>query len=80
MQFYDFKHDVFQNAIIADIKDGTLSPAALDRAVSSVLRVKFELGLFDHPTVDPNLDAQGTAEPGAFGAIARIGASNRCAC
>jgi beta-glucosidase len=63
MQFYDFKHDVFQNAIIADIKDGTLSPAALDRAVSSVLRVKFELGLFDHPTVDPNLDAKVRRSP-----------------
>jgi beta-glucosidase len=55
MQFYDFDHDVFQKAIVSGIQDGTLSPAALDRAVSGVLRVKFLLGLFDHPAVDPEL-------------------------
>ena len=58
MQFYDFEHDVFQGAIVEGIHDGTLSPSALDRAVSSVLRVKFALGLFDRPTVDPTLDAK----------------------
>ncbi|HEY1902026.1 MAG TPA: glycoside hydrolase family 3 N-terminal domain-containing protein [Terracidiphilus sp.] len=57
MQFYDFDHATFQNAIIDGIHDGSLSPAALDRAVSDVLRVKFELGLFDHPLVDPSLNA-----------------------
>jgi beta-glucosidase len=55
MQFYDFDHDVFQNALISCVKEGSLSEADLDRAVSSVLRVKFALGLFDHPFVDPNL-------------------------
>jgi beta-glucosidase len=58
MQFYDFDHATFQNAIIAGTKDGTLSPVALDRAVSSVLRVKFALGLFDHPMSDTALFAQ----------------------
>jgi beta-glucosidase len=58
MQFYDFDHDVFQGAIISGMHDGKLSAAALDRAVSAVLRVKFELGLFDRPTVDPSLDAK----------------------
>ena len=56
MQFYDFHHDVFQNAIIDAVHDGQLSQSAVDRAVSDVLRVKFMLGLFDHPLVDPNLD------------------------
>jgi beta-glucosidase len=55
MQFYDFEHDVFQNAILAGAKDHTLSMDALDRAVSSVLRAKFGLGLFDHPYTDPAL-------------------------
>lgn len=55
MQFYDFDHKVFQDAIAAGIKDGTLSEVALDRAVSDVLRVKFELGLFDHPLTNPAL-------------------------
>jgi len=55
MQFYDFDHDVFQRAIASGIADRTLSPQALDRAVSDVLRAKFELGLFDHPYTDPSL-------------------------
>ena len=56
MQFYDFNHATFQNAIIAGIKDGQVSQATLDAAVSRILRVKFLLGLFDHPFVDENLD------------------------
>ncbi len=58
MQFYDFPHDVFQNALIHCVHDGSLPEADLDRAVRSVLRVKFELGLFDHPYVDPTLNAK----------------------
>jgi beta-glucosidase len=56
MQFYDFDHTVFQNAIIDGLEKGSLSTAALDKAVSRVLRAKFMLGLFDHPFVDENLD------------------------
>jgi beta-glucosidase len=55
MQFYDFDHSVFASALIGCVHDGSLSKADLDRAVRSVLRVKFELGLFDHPFVDPTL-------------------------
>ena len=58
MQFYDFSHEEFQNAIISGMQDHTLSPEALDRAVSSVLRAKFALGLFDHPYVDTTLTAR----------------------
>lgn len=58
MQFYDFDHDVYQKAIVDCVREGTLSEADLDRAVGSVLRVKFELGLFDHPYVDPELNAK----------------------
>jgi beta-glucosidase len=58
MQFYDFSHEAFQNAIISGMQDHTLSPKALDRAVSSVLRAKFALGLFDHPYVDTTLTAR----------------------
>ena len=58
MQFYDFDHDVFQTAVVSGIQNGKLSPAALDRAVSAVLRAKFELGLFDRPTVDTSLNAR----------------------
>lgn len=55
MQFYDFAHDVFQQALTDCVHDNTLSSADLDRAVRSVLRVKFMLGLFDRPLVDPDL-------------------------
>jgi beta-glucosidase len=58
MQFYDFPHDVFQNALVDCAREGSLQQSDLDRAVRSVLRVKFALGLFDHPFVDPTLDAR----------------------
>ncbi len=32
---------------------GMIDPRAIDRAVGRVLKLKFELGLFDHPYVDP---------------------------
>jgi beta-glucosidase len=56
MQFYDFPHDVFESALINCMRNGTLPQADVDRAVRSVLRVKFMLGLFDHPLVDPSLN------------------------
>jgi beta-glucosidase len=58
MQFYDFPHDVFQKALVDCVHEGTLSDSDVDRAVRSVLRVKFMLGLFDHPLVDPSLNAR----------------------
>ncbi len=58
MQFYDFPHDVFQQALIDCVHNGALPMLDLDRAVRSVLRVKFMLGLFDHPMVDPSLNAR----------------------
>ncbi|HEX3661689.1 MAG TPA: glycoside hydrolase family 3 N-terminal domain-containing protein [Acidobacteriaceae bacterium] len=58
MQFYDFGHAVFQNALIDCVNHHTLPLADLDRAVRSVLRVKFALGLFDHPYVDTTLKAK----------------------
>jgi len=63
MQFYDYTHDQFQNAIVQGLKDGKLKPEALDRAVSSVLRAKFLLGLFEHPLTDPQLHAKVSRAP-----------------
>ncbi len=56
MQFYDFDHHIFQDAIVNGVKNGQLSGTTLDRAVGRVLRLKFLLGLFDHPFADTNLD------------------------
>lgn len=58
MQFYDFDHAVFQQALVDCVHEGSLPVADVDRAVKSVLRIKFELGLFDRPFVDPSLDAK----------------------
>lgn len=58
MQFYDLDHALFQKSLVDCVHDGKLSNEDLNRAVRSVLRVKFELGLFDHPFVDPDLNAK----------------------
>ena len=58
MQFYDFPHDVFQKALVDCVREGSLPQSDMDRAVRSIVRVKFALGLFDHPFVDPTLDAR----------------------
>lgn len=55
MQFYDFPHDKFLAAMTQALKSGQLSVNDLNRAVSDVLRVKFMLGLFDHPYIDEGL-------------------------
>ena len=58
MQFYDFEHAVFQKALIDCVHEGSLAASNVDAAVRSVLRVKFELGLFDHPMIDTSLHAR----------------------
>ena len=55
MQFYDFEHEVFQKALTDCVREGSLQESDLNRAVRSVLRVKFALGLFDHPMTNPSL-------------------------
>ncbi len=55
MQFYDYSHELFQQSIIESINDKTLNIEDLDRAVGSVLYVKFKLGLFENPYIDTSL-------------------------
>ena len=38
--------------LIDQVREGQVAQAAIDRAASNVLRVKFNAGLFDHPYVD----------------------------
>ena len=57
MQFYDFSHDVFQKSVVEAAKDGSIPKDKLDRAVAAVLRIKFELGLFENPYTDESLIA-----------------------
>ncbi len=55
MQFYDFPYDEFQQAVVEAVKDGSLSEEKFNRAVEAVLRLKFELGLFENPYTDTTL-------------------------
>ena len=55
MQFYDFAHDVFQTAVVEAVKEGSIPKDKIDRAVAAVLRIKFELGLFENPYTDVSL-------------------------
>jgi len=63
MQFYDFSHEVFQQALIEGVKNGQVSRATLDAAVGRVLRAKFLLDLFAHPYVDESLSQRVRRSP-----------------
>lgn len=45
----DMSSDSYIQTLEELVKEGTVAEETLDRAVADVLRVKFELGLFDHP-------------------------------
>ncbi|NOT07344.1 MAG: beta-glucosidase [Gemmatimonadales bacterium] len=44
-------------------RNGAVDPAATDSAVARVLRLKFELGLFERPYVDPEAAGRISADP-----------------
>jgi beta-glucosidase len=47
-----FNADQWQAAVQKDVADGSISMSRINQAVSRILTLKFELGLFDHPMVD----------------------------
>ncbi|HEX3901614.1 MAG TPA: glycoside hydrolase family 3 N-terminal domain-containing protein [Polyangia bacterium] len=49
-------------SLAADVKAGRVPQASIDHAVARVLRAKFLLGLFEHPYVDANLEAERPAD------------------
>lgn len=55
MQFYDFGHAEFIKAVTVAVNNKTLSLTQLNKTVADILRVKFMLGLFDHPYTNPAL-------------------------
>ena len=55
MQFYDFDHRSFQEILLSAVEQGLLDEREIDRAVRGILYVKFVLGLFENPYVDPAL-------------------------
>lgn len=78
MQFYDFSHDVYQNAILDGVKNGQVSPATLDAAVGRILRTKFLLGLFDNPLIDENLDKTVRRAPSHLGLSLVVARQSLC--
>ncbi len=46
------------------VKEGKVSEAEIDRAVRNILKLKFELGLFENPYVDETLPAKVNYAPG----------------
>ncbi|TWR27525.1 beta-glucosidase [Mucilaginibacter pallidiroseus] len=48
----DLGGNVFGKSLLKAINDGSVSMARVDEAVGRILRLKFEMGLFDNPYVD----------------------------
>ncbi|WP_286154938.1 glycoside hydrolase family 3 protein [Bacillus sp. FJAT-27264] len=55
MQYYDYPHDVYQESIMELVTSGDITIDTVDTAVGRVLKVKFMLGLFEHPYTDEEL-------------------------
>lgn len=53
----DLGGDAYMNLIEA-LKNGNITPESLDKAVARVLRLKFDMGLFENPYVDPDKAAR----------------------
>lgn len=49
--------------LVEAVEKGDLSIAVVDEAVRRILTMKFEMGLFDHPYVDPKAAAKGVGTP-----------------
>ncbi len=56
---FDFS---FYDDVLALVREGKISEARIDQSVRRILRLKFELGLFEHPYPDPNLKTQFASE------------------
>ena len=63
MQFYDYTHEAYRQAILDALDQKLLTLEDVDRAVSSVLYVKFRLGLFENPYIDPKLQSERYGNP-----------------
>jgi beta-glucosidase len=50
----ELPHTQCNDTLLQQIRDGLVSEATLDKAVTRILKVKFLLGLFEDPYVDPD--------------------------
>lgn len=54
VQGFDFPNSYWQNTLVQLVHEGRVSQSTIDEAVGRILRVKFELGLFEQPFTDEN--------------------------
>jgi beta-glucosidase len=52
MAMLPFNADQWQTAVQSDVANHSVSVSRINQAVRRILTLKFQLGLFDHPTVD----------------------------
>ena len=52
MAMLPFNADQWQTAVQQDVADHSISLSTINQAVKRILTLKFQLGLFDHPSVD----------------------------
>ena len=59
----DMEGDLYGTVIAAQVRSGKIPESVVDEAVRRILRVKFALGLFDHPYTErrPGLRADAAA-------------------
>lgn len=55
MNMVPYDANMFIEALAEAVANGDVSMERIDEAVSNILQVKFEMGLFEHPFSDPNL-------------------------
>ncbi|KAL9097264.1 MAG: hypothetical protein Q9165_000691 [Trypethelium subeluteriae] len=58
VQYYDFPLDLYLNATLALINNGTLTTGTLQSLARRVLGVKYDLGLFDNRYIPDDVDSQ----------------------
>jgi beta-glucosidase len=51
---YDLSEGTVYDTLVAQVKQGIVPESQVDRAVARILAIKFRLGLFDNPYVDPD--------------------------
>jgi beta-glucosidase len=67
----DMESNSYHTSLVQDVRSGKVPASVLDEAVRNILRVKFALGLFDHPYADESKSAEGGPIPEASREVAR---------
>jgi beta-glucosidase len=70
----DMVSNLYHRNMLELVQSGKVSQADIDEAVRRILRVKFAMGIFDHPYTDENREAQTMLRPESL-AIARAAAT-----